>query len=254
VRVYVLGQLTVESDTGLLRQRDLPGNQARVALAMLAVEHRHPISRDEIADELWPQHLPASWQTALRAIISKVRSSLANVGIAPRSIENAFGCYQLQIDRGWLDLDAAADALHQAEADLGRGDAVGAAANATVTCILCNRPFLPGAYGPWTLQQRERIRDLHLQARECLADARAAIGDFKRSAHAAEIALTLDPYREAVYQRLIRSRALAGDRIGAAAVFNRYRKLAETELGIAPTAATLAAYREAIGEIATPHV
>lgn len=254
VRVYVLGQLTVECHSGLLHERDLPGNQARIALAMLAVEHRHPLSRDEIADELWPEQLPSSWQTALRAIISKVRSSLAGAGVKPLSIENAFGCLQLQLDRGWLDLDAAFDALHQAEADLSRGDAVSAAANATVTCIICNRPFLPGTYGPWTLRQRDRIRDLHLHARECLAEARAAIGDFKRSAHAAEIALTLDPYREAVYQRLIRSRALAGDRIGAAAVFNRYRKLAKAELGIEPTAATLAAYREAIREIATPGV
>ena len=254
MRVYVLGRLTVEGDSGLLLQRDLPGNQARVALAMLAVEHRHPISRDEIADELWPEQLPASWQTALRAIISKVRSSLANAGVEPSSIENAFGCYQLQLDGGWLDLDAATDALHDAQAELRSGNAMAAAAHATVTCILCGRPFLPGAYGPWTLRQRERISDLHLQARECLADARAAIGDFKRSAQAAEIALTLDPYREAVYQRLIRSRALAGDRIGAAAVFDRYRKLAERELGIEPTAATLAAYREAISELATPGV
>lgn len=252
MRVYVLGQLKVECDSGLLRQRDLPGNQARVALAMLAVEHRHPISRDEIADELWPGELPASWQTALRAIISKVRSSLANAGVNPPSIGNAFGCYQLQLNGGWLDLDAAADALHDAEADLRSGNAMGAAANATVTCILCSRPFLPGAYGPWTVRQRERINELHLQARECLADARAALGDFKRSAQAAEIALTLDPYRDAAYQRLIRSRALAGDRLGAAAVFARYCRLAETELGIEPTAATLAVYREAIGEIAVP--
>ena len=93
-----------------------------------------------------------------------------------------------------------------------------------------------------------------LDARECLAEARAAISDFKRSAHSAEIALTLDPYRAAIYQRLIRSRALAGDRIGAPAVFRRYRKLAATDLGIEPTAATLAAYREAISEIATPRV
>ena len=35
MRVYVLGQLTVECHSGLLLERDLPGNQARIALAML---------------------------------------------------------------------------------------------------------------------------------------------------------------------------------------------------------------------------
>jgi SARP family transcriptional regulator, regulator of embCAB operon len=250
VRVYVLGPLTVESGTKLLRERDLPGNQARIVLAMLAVEHKRPLSRDEIADELWPSRLPSSWQTALRAIISKVRLSLTDAGVGPFAIQNAFGCYQLQLGDGWLDLDAAADAAHDAEADLARGNAANAAANATVTCIICSRPFLPGAYGPWTLHQRDRIRDLHLRARQCLADARAAIGDFARSAQAAEHALTLDPYREPLYQRLIRSRALSGDRIGAASVFMRYRRLVETELGIEPSPATVAVFREAIGETA----
>ena len=253
MRVYVLGPLTVESGAKLLRERDLPGNQARIALAMLAVEHSRPVSRDEIADELWPGRLPSSWQTALRAIISKVRLSLEGAGVGPVAIQNAFGCYQLHRADGWLDFDSAAQAAHDAEADLAHGNPAKAAANATVTCIICSRPFLPGAYGPWTLHQRDRIRDLHLRARECLAEARAGIGDYARSAQAAELALTLDPYREPIYQRLIRSRALAGDRIGAASVFMRYRRLVETELGIAPSPATIAAFQEAIGESAIPH-
>jgi SARP family transcriptional regulator, regulator of embCAB operon len=251
VRVYVLGQLTIEAGGAVARERDLPGNQARVALAMLAVEHSHPLSRDQIADELWPERLPASWETALRAVISKVRSTLSAAGIGDDLIRNAFCCYQLRLNGAWLDLDAAADALHNAEADLGRGDAAAAAANATVTCMIGSRPFLGGHYGPWTLRQRERINDLHLHGRQCLAEARALIGDFERSARAAEIALSIDPYRDAIYQRLIRSRALAGDRIGAASVFNRYRNLIETELGIPPTPETVAAFRAAIAGTGT---
>jgi SARP family transcriptional regulator, regulator of embCAB operon len=246
VRFYVVGQLTIEAGETVASERDLPGNQARVALAMLAVEHRHPLSRDQIAGELWPERLPASWETALRAVISKVRSSLSAAGISGNLIRNAFGCYQLHLNGAWIDLDAAADALHSAKADLARGDAVAAASNATVTCMICSRPFLAGHYGPWTLRQRDRIDDLHLNGRQCLAEARALIGDFERSAHAAEIALRLDPYREATYQRLIRSRALAGDRLGAASVFNRYREMVETELGLEPTPATVAAFQEAI--------
>ena len=81
MRIYVLGQLTVEAGEAVAHERDLPGNQARVALAMLAVEHKRALARDQIADELWPERLPASWQTALRAVISKVRSSLSTAGI-----------------------------------------------------------------------------------------------------------------------------------------------------------------------------
>jgi DNA-binding SARP family transcriptional activator len=247
VRIHVLGPLTVDNGGTVVHERNLPGNQARVALAMLAVEHRHPISREQLADELWPDHLPTSWWTALRAVISKIRSTLSTAGVAPDLIRNAFGCYQLRLGGGWLDLDAAADALHNAHAELQRGAAGSAAANATVTSTLCTRPFLPGVYSPWTLRERDRIHTMHVLARQCLAEARAQMGDYTRSAQAAEIALSLDPYHEAAFQRLIRSRALAGDRIGAASVFRRYRALIETELGIEPTAETVAAYVEAIG-------
>lgn len=246
MRIYVLGQVTVDAGDLVVHERDLPGNQARLALAMLAVEHRHPTSRDQLADELWPDHLPASWWTALRAVISKIRTTLTAAGVPHDPIRNAFGCYQLRLNGGWLDLDAAADALHSAQAQLERGAAARAAANATVTSMICSRPFLPGVYSPWVLRQRDRIRTMHVLARQCLAEARAQVGDYTRSAQAAEIALSLDPYHEAAYQRLIRSRALAGDRIGAASVFRRYRELLETELGIEPTPQTVAAFRDAI--------
>ena len=253
MRFYVLGRLTIEDGDAVATERDLPGNQARVALAMLVVEHRHPLSRDQIADELWPERLPASWDTALRAVISKVRSRLSAAGIGDDLIRYAFGCYQLRLRGAWIDLDAAAYALHNAEADMARGNAVAAAANATVTCMVCSRPFLPGHYGPWTLRQRDQINDMHLRGRQCLAEARALLCDFERSAHAAEIALTLDPYREPIYERLIRSRALAGDRLGAASVFNRYRDVMRTELGLEPSPATVEAFVGAIASTAAPH-
>lgn len=120
----MVGSLTVEVGEAVVRERDLPGSQGRTVLAMLAVEHRRPLGRDELADELWPDRLPPSWETALRAVVSKVRTSLGAAGLEPDLIGNAFGCYQLRRPRdSWLDLEAAAGALHTAETELARGDA-----------------------------------------------------------------------------------------------------------------------------------
>src|SRR5262249_4617917 len=113
VRICVAGSLTVEDGEAVLRERDLPGNQGRPVLAMLAVEHRHPLSRDQLADELWREGLPRSWETALRAVVSKVRAAFERAGLRPM-IESAFGCYQLHVGNGTLDLELAADALHRA--------------------------------------------------------------------------------------------------------------------------------------------
>jgi SARP family transcriptional regulator, regulator of embCAB operon len=245
VRIFVLGRLAVQQSQAVLHEHALPGNQGRLVLAMLAVEHARPLARDELADELWPHGLPRSWETALRAVVSKVRSSLAHAGL-PDVIESAFGCYQLRLGNGALDVEEAAAALHRAETQLARGDARAAAVDGFVACLIARRPFLSGLYNPWTVERRARVRDLHVEARQLLAEAHAAVGDFTLSARQAQRAIDLDPYREALYQRLIRSRALAGDRVGAAAVFVRYRDLVRDELGVEPSPATVAVFNEAV--------
>jgi DNA-binding SARP family transcriptional activator len=248
VRIYVTGPVVVEVGETVVRERDLPGAQGRTVLAMLAVEHRRPVSRDELADELWPDRPPPSWESALRAIVSKVRTALAPAGLrAEELIGNAFGCYQLRLPRdGWLDLDAAAGALHEAETALARGDAAAAAVHANVASLVFRRPFLPGSYGAWTLARRERVAALRVRAEECLAEAWAATGDFTRSVRAAEKALALDPYREGLYRRLIRSHALAGDRAAAAHAYRRCSELLRRELGVEPTPATVELFRETV--------
>ena len=62
MRIYVVGSLTVAAFGAVLHERSLPGGQGRVMLGMLAVEHDRPLSREEIADELWPEGLPRSWE------------------------------------------------------------------------------------------------------------------------------------------------------------------------------------------------
>jgi DNA-binding SARP family transcriptional activator len=247
MRIYVAGSLTVESGGAALHERALPGGQARVILAMLAVEHRRPVTREELADELWPCELPRSWETALRAVVSKLRATLAASGISEdRLIANAFGCYQLHLPRdGWLDVDAARDSLHAATSALRRGDARSVLPAARVTSLICRQPFLAGQYGPWTCAQRDRLEDLRVRAEGSLADAYAVLGEHELSAQAAETALGLDPYCEKLHQRLIRARLLAGDRAGAARAYERCRELFDTELGVAPTPTTLALMNEA---------
>jgi DNA-binding SARP family transcriptional activator len=240
VRIRVVGKLTIEQGVGYLRERDLPGNQGRLVLAMLVVGRRHPLSRDVLADELWPEGLPRSWETALRAVVSKVRAAASRAGLEPRLIDSAFGCYQLHAGDAEIDVESAFAALHEAEGQVRRHEWRAAAVNATVTCIVCRRPFLAGLYNPWTVEQRDRLRDLHVTAREILSEAHGAIGDWSQSARHAESAIDLDPYREALHQRLIISRARSGDRLGAARVFRRYSELMREELGIEPTRETIA--------------
>src|SRR5260370_769320 len=77
MRIYVVGSLTVEAFGAVLHERSLPGGQGRVMLGMLAVEHDRPLSREQIADELSPEGLPRSWETASPAVWSNLEAALA---------------------------------------------------------------------------------------------------------------------------------------------------------------------------------
>jgi DNA-binding SARP family transcriptional activator len=243
-RIYVAGSVMVQAPGAIIRERALPGPQARIVLAMLAVENRRPLSREEIADELWPGRLPPSWETALRAVVSKLRAALSAGGVAHDAIGNAFGCYQLRLGPvDWLDIEAANEALHAAESSRTIGSASDAIAPARVASLICRRPFLAGHYGPWAVAQRERLQTMFVRAEECLAEGYTAVGEYTLAARAAEAALSLDPYRESLHQRLIRSHLLRGDRGAAAGAYRRCRELFARELGIQPTAATHALMR-----------
>ncbi len=124
LRVYLTGRVCIEAGERLLEGQELPGRQGRLGLAYLVVERARAVTRDELAQVLWPDALPRSWETSLSAVVSNLRKALGTVGL-PRAgvIEQAFGCYQLRLPPdAWVDVEAAAHAIDQAEGGLRAGD------------------------------------------------------------------------------------------------------------------------------------
>ena len=60
LRAYLTGPLCLESGERLLAEAALPGPQGRHLLGFLIAEHARPLSRDELADQLWPTALPTA--------------------------------------------------------------------------------------------------------------------------------------------------------------------------------------------------
>ena len=97
-RVYLTGPLCIESGENLLPETALPGPQGRQLLGFLAAEHARPVSRDELAAEIWPGGLPPAWEGSLKSLVSKVRAALTRSGLpGPELVRNAFGAYQFRL-------------------------------------------------------------------------------------------------------------------------------------------------------------
>jgi DNA-binding SARP family transcriptional activator/streptogramin lyase len=239
-------RLAVEANGTRLDEQRFPGRQGRILFAYLAAQKGRPVPRDELAELLWGEELPATWEKALRVLMTKLRALLAECGIDGTSaLTSAFGCYQLTLPEGaWIDVHAAANAVERSETAFAAGDLDYARAQALTAAELARRVFLPGEDGPWVEDQRRDLRDILVRALECLRDAALAsehFGDAVR--YAAEIT-ELEPFRESSYRALMQAHAAAGDPAEALRVYERCRRFLADELGAYPSPESEAVYRE----------
>jgi SARP family transcriptional regulator, regulator of embCAB operon len=241
VRVYTTGRVCLETPAGVVGERELPGTQGRVLLVHLAAERATPVSRDELADDLWAGRPPPSWDAALSALASKLRRVLAGTGV---DVAAAAGGYELGLPSGtWIDLEQAPVALHEAEGRLRHGDHTGAWGFANVASTIASRPLLPGHDSAWTHRRRQRLDAIALRALDCLAEIWLTTGELELAVDAAATIVEREPYREAGYRRLMAVHTAGGNRAEALRVYERCRRLLADELGVDPSPETVAAYR-----------
>jgi DNA-binding SARP family transcriptional activator len=72
LRIVLLGRIAIHRDG--VPGVGLSGRRPELVFAYLAAEHRRSVSRHELADALWPQTLPDTWNAALRTVLSDRRS------------------------------------------------------------------------------------------------------------------------------------------------------------------------------------
>src|SRR5207248_1230931 len=147
----------------------LGGRQGRLAFARLAYRPDQAVTRDELAETLWPDGPPRAWDAALSAVVSNLRRSLGGLGL-PRDeiVGQAFGCYQLLLPpHAWIDVEAARRAVDGAEGALRAGDHLGAYGWAGPATAIARRRFLAGEDGTWVEERRAELTGLLLRGLDC---------------------------------------------------------------------------------------
>ena len=191
----------------MLTERDLPSRQARVLLALLVCERARPGPKDALAELLWPERVPPSWETSLKALVSKLRpftTGLAPRGSAAPAIHGHHGCYQLDLPRdAWIDVEAARAAVDEAEGALRRASPATAWGPSTWRCRGASG-FLPGENGAWVEEQPPEPRAPASRALDGYAEVALAIFQPTLAVEAAPEILKLDPLREPAWRALMR--------------------------------------------------
>lgn len=238
-RIQLCGRLVVRVAGERVEDR-IPGRQGRLLLAYLAVSPYRTATRDELTEAIWPASLPAAPDTALSALLSKLRRLLG-----PAAVEGRREIRLSLPPDAWIDAECARRQLHKAESLISAERWWDAYAPAVTARYISERPFLRGDDVPWVEGQRREMAELNLRAIEC--DARIGLAvrgpEANLAIQSARRLIELAPYRESGYCLLMTGLHEVGNHAEALQVYEQLRRLLRDELGAAPSPATQEVHR-----------
>lgn len=210
----------------------MPGRQGRLLFAYLAVNRDRVAGRDELAEALWPRGLPSAPDLAISALLSKLRRLLPDGAVVGRS--------QIRLELGRharVDVEAARDGIHRAEALIAARDWYAATGPTLVAHNISQRRFLAGEEGDWIEELRRELEEIRVRALECTARRSLGLGgpELAVAEHTARRLVDLSPYRESGYAVLMEAFERQGNIAEALWVYESLRGLLRKELGAAPS-------------------
>jgi SARP family transcriptional regulator, regulator of embCAB operon len=247
LRVYICGRLAIEGDQKILRESDFPARQGRRLWAALVLGRRRPAGREWLAQAVWGDAIPDAWDTALNALVSRLRGTLRRLGDdgSRTSVVGEVGRYELLLPEGtFVDFERARTAIHAAETSLRGGDHHAALTEARVAMEIAGRGFLPGEEGPWIEAARSELSDITVRALECTVQGELHRGNPAVAEREARYLLGLDPLRESGYRLLMRALAAGGNGAQLAGVAADCRRILLERAGVEPSAETERVFRE----------
>jgi len=211
---------------------ELPGRQGRLLFAYLVVHRDREVGREELAEALWPGELPSAPGLALSALLSKLRR------LVPVGALEGRGVIRLELGpEARVDLEAARDGIHRAEALVAAGNWLAATGPTLVAHNISQRGFMPGEEGAWIDEVRRELEEIRVRALECTARRSLAIGgsEVAVAERTARRLIDLSPYRESGYAVLMEALETEGNIAEALRVYEGLRGRLSEELGAAPS-------------------
>lgn len=221
------GRVCVEIG-GERREALLRGPQGRRLFAYLTLHRLGALSRRDLVNAIWGDDPPAAPETALGALLSRLRRALAPIPV---------GTARLSLpDDAWVDLQAAREAAHRAESAMVRGDPGRAWGAAQITLFTARRGFLPGDDLPWNADVRRELDALYLRALEAHAGASLGVGgtELATAQRSARELVARVPFSESGYRVLMEALAQRGNVAQALQVYDDLVRLLSDELGVPP--------------------
>ena len=221
------GRLELSLLRGFAVQRDgrpveMPRSGQRL-VAFLALQAR-PLARVFVAGTLWMDVDEDRAAAALRTALWR----LGTAG-APELVRSLGSTLSLS-PAVTTDVDRAS---HRARELVDRHDA----RPGDVELLREAGDLLPDWYDDWIVIERERFRQLRVQALEALCEELTLAGDHAHATDAGLSAVACEPLRESAHRARISAHLAQGNAVEALRQYRLYRGLLQRSLGLKPSAA-----------------
>ena len=240
--IRTLGAFELHRDGELLRFEGKTQRRPLDLVKVLVALGGRDVPAATLVDLLWPQPLEDGGRKALDITIHRLRrlaGSDAVVEVADHRV--SLNRNAVAVDAWTLEalLPPLAVATGAAEPDLARQDAL-----APRILALYQGHFLPDdGDAPWLIPLRNRLAGRFQRWALQIGSHWEARAEWARALALYQRVNELDPLAEAFYRRQMVCLHALGERAEAMAVFRHCRQTLSVVLGVAPTAATEAAYR-----------
>jgi len=213
-------------------EETLPGAQGRLLLGFLALNRARFVGRDELVEAIWGERLPSAPETALRALLSKLRAALG-----AERLEGKTDLRLVLPSGAQIDVETASEAIHNADAAVAQRDWRRAWVASHIAVNVARRQFLAGHEATWIDEQRREMEDVHAAGLEALAAAGVGLGgpELDLAERAARQLIKVAPFRESGHRLLMETLAAEGNVAEALLAYEALRTRLREELGIAPS-------------------
>ena len=216
-RLALIGRFSLSDRQGTVA---LPAGVQRL-VAFLALKPK-AVLRDHVAGVLWSETTEGQATANLRSMLWRLKRSVP--GIVDSTVTELALADGVTVDV--REASALARRLR---------DRPAAAVAEDMEAFPLSGEVLPGWYEDWLLVERERFRQIRLQALESLCDAYAAQGDHARAIEAGLAAIELDPLRESAHRALMRAHLAQGNLAEVARTLEGFCTQVWDTLGIPPS-------------------
>lgn len=226
--------------------------KVRALLAYLACNRDAQLTRDHLADLLWPDSAPDAARRNLRQALYNLRQNLGPRGGEIVDSGNSHTSVRLSLgaeDR--LDVDEFLDAWRRG---LPGGDEL-VARELVRAAELYRGDLLAGFlvrgspdFEDWLVTEQERLRDAAVQTLRALVDHFAARGEYEAAVRECRRLLAIDPLSEESHRELMRLLVLSGRRRKALLQYEELADLLDSELGVEPMPESRELYASILAE------